>query len=227
MTSNAAQCSRIVGRRSGFTLAKEYGSRTRKSLAVFVVAACVAIHGQSSPKQMADPAVAALGGGFVSDTAQVNGTTLHYVLGGAGAAIILLHGFPEDWYAYHRTQAILSQWNARRQIRMRFKMIGYGKFQYVARNGQYVDWPAVGVALQKNYISVYLSVIKDGASLIQLYSRKLGQLKLGRNHFSFRTYEDLDVRLLASLFAEAEQIFQSDSRRCNLAQGGTQAIRTR
>lgn len=110
---------------------------------------------------------------------------------------------------------------------MRFKMIGYGKFQYVARNGQYVDWPAVGVALQKNYISVYLSVIKDGASLIQLYSGKLSQLKLVRNHFSFRTYEDLDVRLLASLFAEAEQIFQSDSRHCNLAHAGTQAMRTR
>src|SRR3984957_20939271 len=52
---------------------------------------------------------------------------------------------------------------------MRFKMIGYGRFQYIARNGQYVDWPAVSVALQKNYISVYLSVMKDGASLIQLY----------------------------------------------------------
>jgi hypothetical protein len=51
---------------------------------------------------MADPAVAAPGSGFVSDTAQVNGATLHYVRGGAGAAIILLRGFPEDWYAYHR-----------------------------------------------------------------------------------------------------------------------------
>src|ERR1700730_16001543 len=65
-----------VGRKSGITLAKNYGPRTWKSLAVFVVAACAVIHGQSSPKQMADPAVAALGSGFVSDTAQVNGTTL-------------------------------------------------------------------------------------------------------------------------------------------------------
>ena len=78
----------------------------------------------------------------------------------------------------------------------------------------------MGVALQKNYISVYLSVMKDGASLIQLYSGKLGQLKLGRNNFSSRMYEDLDVRLLASLFAEAEQIFQSDPRHCNLAPWG-------
>ena len=110
---------------------------------------------------------------------------------------------------------------------MRFKMIGYGKFQYVARNGQYVDWPAVGVALQKNYISVYLSVIKDGAPLMQLYAGKLGRLRLGRNNLSFRMYEDLDVGLLASLFAEAGQIFQSDHRHCNLAHGGTKPMRTR
>ena len=102
-------CSRIVGRRGGFTLAKDYGPRTWKSLAVFVVAACFTINGQSSPKQTTDPAVAALGSGFVSDTAQVNGTTLHYVRGGAGPAIILLHGFPEDWYAYHRIMPQLAK----------------------------------------------------------------------------------------------------------------------
>src|ERR1700722_6103808 len=104
---------------------------------------------------------------------------------------------------------------------MRFKMIGYGKFQYLARSGKYVDWPSVGVALQKNYISVYLSVMKDGASLIQPYSGKLGQLRLGHNNFSFRTYEDLNVRLLASMFAEADQIFNSDVCRCIHAHGGT------
>jgi hypothetical protein len=61
--------------------------------------------------------------------------------------------------------------------------------------------------------------MRDGTSLIQLYSGKFGQQRLGRNHFSFRMYEDLDVRLLASLFAEAERIFQSDARNCNLAHG--------
>src|ERR1700751_5310354 len=95
MTSNAAQCSRIVGRKSGFRLAKNYGPRTWKALAVFVVAACVAIHGQSSPKQMADPAVAALGSGFVSDTAQVNGATLHYVRGGLGPPSFCCTVFPK------------------------------------------------------------------------------------------------------------------------------------
>jgi pimeloyl-ACP methyl ester carboxylesterase len=31
----------------------------------------------------------------------VNGTALHYVRGGKGPAIILIHGFPQDWYEFH------------------------------------------------------------------------------------------------------------------------------
>jgi hypothetical protein len=110
---------------------------------------------------------------------------------------------------------------------MRFKMIGYGKFQYVARSGQYVDWPAVGIALQKNYISVYLSVMKNGASLIESYSGKLGELRVGGNNFSFSAYEELDIQQLGALFAEAEQIFNSDLRRGILAHGGAKALGTR
>jgi pimeloyl-ACP methyl ester carboxylesterase len=56
-----------------------------------------------------DPGLASLGGGFVSETAQVNSTTLHYVRGGTGSAVILLHGFPEDWYAYHRVMPRLAK----------------------------------------------------------------------------------------------------------------------
>src|SRR5215471_8136869 len=43
---------------------------------------------------------AELGRGFESKFAQVNGTQLHYVRGGNGPAVILLHGFPEDWYEF-------------------------------------------------------------------------------------------------------------------------------
>ena len=80
-----------------------------KLLAVFVVEACAVIQGQSPPRQRIDPGLATLGGGFVSATAQANGTTLHYVRGGTGPAIILLHGFPEDWYAYHRVMPLLAK----------------------------------------------------------------------------------------------------------------------
>jgi pimeloyl-ACP methyl ester carboxylesterase len=55
-----------------------------------------------SPAQPPADAATTLGAGFVSSTAPVNGTTLHYVRGGSGPAIVLLHGYPEDWYAFHR-----------------------------------------------------------------------------------------------------------------------------
>lgn len=109
---------------------------------------------------------------------------------------------------------------------MRFKMIGYGMLHYqAAPSGKFVEWPAVGVALQKNYMSVYLSVMKEGEPLLQHYSGKLGELRSGRNNFSFKACEDLDVRQLASMFAEAGQIFNSDPRRCSLAHGGAKPLR--
>jgi pimeloyl-ACP methyl ester carboxylesterase len=46
-------------------------------------------------------AVTGLGGEFASETADVNGITLHYVRGGKGAPLILIHGFPQDWFEYH------------------------------------------------------------------------------------------------------------------------------
>jgi pimeloyl-ACP methyl ester carboxylesterase len=52
-------------------------------------------------KQTTDQLVAELGKGFVSSMARVNGTTIHYVRGGNGPAVILIHGYPQDWYEYH------------------------------------------------------------------------------------------------------------------------------
>lgn len=48
-------------------------------------------------RQQVDTAVTKLGSDFRSHTAQVSGTTLHYVRGGAGDAVLFVHGFPEDW----------------------------------------------------------------------------------------------------------------------------------
>ena len=80
-----------------------------KLLVVFAVAACAVIQGQSPPRRRIDRGLATLGGGFVSGTARANGTTLYYVRGGTGPAVILLHGFPEDWYAYHRVMPPLAK----------------------------------------------------------------------------------------------------------------------
>jgi pimeloyl-ACP methyl ester carboxylesterase len=41
-----------------------------------------------------------LGSGFADESASVNGVTLHYVRGGQGPAMILIHGFPQGWSEY-------------------------------------------------------------------------------------------------------------------------------
>jgi hypothetical protein len=96
---------------------------------------------------------------------------------------------------------------------MRFKTIGYGKSHYPANSGQQVEWPVVGVALQKTYISVYLSVTKDGAPLVQSYAGRLGDCRMGRNNFSIVRFDDLNPATVSALLAEADQIFNAHPRR--------------
>jgi pimeloyl-ACP methyl ester carboxylesterase len=55
----------------------------------------------SAVSQPHDTLAAALPLGFAYYTASQDGNTLHYVRGGAGPALILIHGFPQDWFEYH------------------------------------------------------------------------------------------------------------------------------
>jgi pimeloyl-ACP methyl ester carboxylesterase len=45
--------------------------------------------------------------GFASKFANVNGIRMHYVTGGSGVPVILLHGWPQTWYAWHRIMPAL------------------------------------------------------------------------------------------------------------------------
>ena len=87
------------------------------------------------------------------------------------------------------------------------RMIGYGRFRYASRQGSEIEWPVVGVALQKNYVSVYLSVTKEGQPILQAYRGALGELRSGGNNFSFRSFDNLNAGVLAKLLSEVAQIF--------------------
>ncbi|MGH8773341.1 MAG: alpha/beta fold hydrolase [Burkholderiales bacterium] len=64
---------------------------------------------QTPSKQLIGSGANRLGVEFVSSTVKVNGATLHYVRGGTGPAVILVHGFPQDWYAYHKIMPRLAK----------------------------------------------------------------------------------------------------------------------
>jgi len=47
--------------------------------------------------------------GITHHRAEVNGTTLHYVAAGStGSPILLVHGFPETWWAFHKLIPLLA-----------------------------------------------------------------------------------------------------------------------
>lgn len=74
----------------------------RAVLVFSAFAVCCGVWGQTATDRPVDPLVSQLGTGFTSANANVNGTTLHFVQGGNGPAVILLHGFPQDWYEFHK-----------------------------------------------------------------------------------------------------------------------------
>ena len=69
----------------------------RSLIIVVILVGAIRMIAQQQPKAQAT----GLGKEFASETARVNGITLHYVHGGKGPAVILIHGFPQDWFEYH------------------------------------------------------------------------------------------------------------------------------
>jgi pimeloyl-ACP methyl ester carboxylesterase len=56
----------------------------------------------------ADSAVDGLAG-FTHRYADVNGTRIHYVIGGAGPAVVLVHGFPFTWQVWRPLMPLLAE----------------------------------------------------------------------------------------------------------------------
>jgi pimeloyl-ACP methyl ester carboxylesterase len=46
---------------------------------------------------------------FSHHTVSVNGIQMHYVIGGHGDPVVLLHGWPETWYAWHKVMPALAK----------------------------------------------------------------------------------------------------------------------
>ncbi|MFD9070169.1 alpha/beta fold hydrolase [Streptomyces lasiicapitis] len=60
--------------------------------------------------RLTDPELArSLEGDFTSAHADVNGTTLHYVSGGSGEPLVLLGGWPQTWWQFHKIMPELAR----------------------------------------------------------------------------------------------------------------------
>lgn len=86
------------------------------------------------------------------------------------------------------------------------KIIGYGDYNYVRPGKNDVEWFVVGLAQQKNYITVFITAVEDGKYLAEDYKDKLGKVKVGRSSISFKKLEDVNVELLVELIKKSFKI---------------------
>jgi hypothetical protein len=90
---------------------------------------------------------------------------------------------------------------------MTMTMIGYGQFQYtvVKNSATPVTWPVLGLALQKNYISLYTSVESSGTPFACGYADRLGRARISsKGVVTFTGRQDVDLRMLAEMISAIE-----------------------
>jgi len=86
------------------------------------------------------------------------------------------------------------------------RIIGYGRYQYRGRSGAEGEWFIVGLAAQKNNLSVYVSAAEDGKSLAKTYAERLGKVKAGSGAVTFRRLADVNLEVLVELVRRAREL---------------------
>ena len=89
-------------------------------------------------------------------------------------------------------------------------IIGYGDLVQERPKGEDVEWFIIGLALQKNHISLYVNAVKDRAYLGKSYADRLGKVKTGSANITFKSAEALDLKVLGELAKEAHKLSPKD-----------------
>lgn len=83
------------------------------------------------------------------------------------------------------------------------KIIGYGDYRVERPGKPVVEWFHVGLALQKNYISVFVTAVEDGQYVAEKYKAELGKAKVGKSSISFKRLADINLDKLLELVRKA------------------------
>jgi len=85
-------------------------------------------------------------------------------------------------------------------------IIGYGSYRYKGRSGAEGEWFVVGLAAQKNYLSLYVNAADGSQSLAKAYGPRIGKVKAGSGNLQFKRAADLDLEVLREMVARAKEL---------------------
>lgn len=74
-----------------------------------------------------------------------------------------------------------------------YNMLGYGSFPYKNYKKEFITWPVIALANQKNYISLYVCSIDAGIYVAEKYKKDLGKVSVGKSCIRFKKIEDLNL----------------------------------
>ena len=86
------------------------------------------------------------------------------------------------------------------------RIIGYGSYHYKGRSGAEGEWFVVGLAAQKNYLSLYVNAAEDGTYLGERYGDRLGKVKAKRANVQLKRAADVDLDALREMVARAREL---------------------
>lgn len=86
------------------------------------------------------------------------------------------------------------------------KMLGYGEQKYKTKSAkEAIDWPIVMLAAQKNYMSLYVCAVQDGAYVAELYEKRLGKVSCGKSCIRFKNIQDLNLEVIHEMLAKLDE----------------------
>ncbi|HEX2142676.1 MAG TPA: DUF1801 domain-containing protein [Candidatus Limnocylindria bacterium] len=90
-------------------------------------------------------------------------------------------------------------------------IVGYGAYRYVNRSGNAVDWFMVGLAAQKNHLSLYVNAVDGKEYLVKSHASRLGKVKVGSANVTFKRLADVDLDALRQMLARARELMTGDA----------------
>jgi hypothetical protein len=85
-------------------------------------------------------------------------------------------------------------------------MLGYGPMHYKYASGREGDSCRIGVASNKNYISLYICACDDKGYVPERYKKALPKATIGKSCVRFKRLSDLDPGALEKLIREGAQL---------------------
>jgi hypothetical protein len=86
------------------------------------------------------------------------------------------------------------------------RIIGYGSLVQRQRSGAEVEWFVVGLAAQKDHLSLYVSAVEDGQYLVKRFADRLGKVKTGSANVTFKRLAQVNLDGLLELVTRARNI---------------------